>query len=142
MPATIKKKKPRVTTSESTSRYLDAIYRLGKYNNPVRVTDIAAELDLKKGTVSGALKNLKALQLVSYSAYSSIRLTESGSRIAARIVHRNQLLAQFLTVVLQIDPEWSDKAARRMGPIMDKRVIEHMGQFLSKFCSETLLGDK
>jgi Mn-dependent DtxR family transcriptional regulator len=140
MPPTRKKNMSSTDLSEGTKRYLDAIYRLSDTSGAVRVTDIADELKLKKGTVSGALKRLKAQQLVSYSTYGSIRLTNSGSQMAAGIVRSNQLLARFLIDILEIDPGWSDKAARRMGPVMDNRVIEQMGRFLTKFSSETAAG--
>lgn len=117
--------------SHSTDKYLEAIFRIEKKNGAVRVKNVALELGLLKGSVSGALKKLEALGYIDYPPYQPITLTARGRRIAESIVQRNRVLARFLTEVLQMSPETSRTAVRRMGPATPEMVIECMRRFLS-----------
>ena len=122
---------PNAQPSVSVSRYLDVILRLDACSpNAVRVKDIARELGLLKGSVSGALKNLKAQGLVDYRPYRPIRLTAAGREMAEISAERIRILAQFLTAVLGIDPQEADAAARRMEPYVRDLVVERMWHYL------------
>lgn len=115
------------------SRYLDVILRLDACSpNAVRVKDIAHELGLLKGSVSGALKNLKAQGLVDYRPYQPVRLTAAGREMAEISAERIRILAQFLTVVLGIDPQQANAAARRMEPVTEDMVVERMWRHLRR----------
>ena len=50
--------------SESMENYLETILDLEKTNKVARAKDIAEQLELKPGTVSGALKGLKEKDLI------------------------------------------------------------------------------
>ena len=110
----------------ASEKYVEAIFRLENKKGVVRITDLAIELGLKKGTVSGAAKTLRKQKIIDYAPYQSIRLTAAGRRAADKILRRNRILEQFLSQVLKIDPEISETAARRMGAAVDERVVERM----------------
>ena len=118
--------------TQSTEKYLETILRLDRQKGMVRVTDIAAELKLQKGTVSGALRNLKAHQLVRYEPYGRIELTAAGRQAAAGIARRYHILVRFMVEVLRMKPEPSETAARRMGPAVEQTVIERMRRCLQQ----------
>jgi Mn-dependent DtxR family transcriptional regulator len=113
-------------------RYLEAIFRLQKNIGVVRVTDLAVELGLKKGTVSGTLKVLKKQKVIDYAPYRPIALTAQGRRSAEKIDRRNRIVERFLVQALQIDPEISITAARRIGAAVDGCVLEHMLRWLNQ----------
>lgn len=78
--------------SESMENYLETILDLQKTNKVARAKDIADQLEVKRGTVSGALKVLKEKDLINYSPYSFITLTEEGREIAELIHQRHKVL--------------------------------------------------
>ena len=117
--------------TRTTEKYLEVIFQLERNNGEVRVRDIATRLGLQKGTVSGALKKLKAHKWIVYPPYRSIRLTASGRRIAESVVQRNATLKQFLVEVLKMDPKDAEMAAGRMGYSVEDRVIERMLPFVT-----------
>jgi len=92
-----------VELSESMENYLEVILDLEKTNKVARAKDIADQLDLQPGTVTGALKVLKEKGLINYSPYSFITLTAEGTKIAKLIHRRHQVLNDFLQHVLQIE---------------------------------------
>ena len=119
-----------INLSESMENYLETILNLEKTNKVARAKDIADELNLQRGTVSGALKALKEKGLINYSPYSFITLTSEGKKIA-EIVHRRHLvLNDFLRNVLQIEAEKADKAACRMEHAVDEDTLARFVAFL------------
>lgn len=117
--------------TDSTEKYLDAILRLENEDLAVRVKDISIDLGLQKGTVSSALKSMKAAGLVDHSPYRRVRLTEFGRRQAEAIAGRNRTLAEFLVGVLHLDTALAEAAARRMGPAVETPVVDGMRRFMA-----------
>lgn len=72
------------------------IYRL-RDNNTVRAVDIAREFDVKKPTVSVALKRMESLGLIIYKSDRGIDLTEEGERIAREIIERYDVVYGLLS---------------------------------------------
>jgi DtxR family Mn-dependent transcriptional regulator len=97
-----------MSLSESMENYLETILDLEKTNKVARAKDIADELNLQRGTVSGALKVLKEKGLINYSPYSFITLTSEGKKIA----------------------ELVDKAACRMEHAVDEDTLARLVAFL------------
>jgi DtxR family Mn-dependent transcriptional regulator len=119
--------------SESTDNYLETILGLEADKGAARVKDVAMELGLLKGSVSGAMKKLKARGYIDYVPYHPIRLTVKGRRIGEKIVWRNRILSQFLIDVLKMDPQTARRAARRMGPAAEEQVVDNMQNYMAGF---------
>ncbi len=122
---------PQQHINQCADRYLEAILRLENKEGLVRVKDIASELGLSKGSVSGALKTIKERGLIDFLPYRPIRLTAEGRNMAGRIAARNRILYRFLTKIIHMDSKASQTAARRMGPAVDDLVVEHMEHCLN-----------
>jgi DtxR family Mn-dependent transcriptional regulator len=119
-----------IELSENMENYLEAILDLQKTNKVARAKDIAEQLGLQKGTVSGALKVLKGKGLINYSPYSFITLTSKGKKIAESIYRRHQVLNDFLQNILQIDAEKADNTACRMEHVIDEETLERLITFI------------
>ena len=119
-----------IDLSESMENYLEAILDLEKTNKVARAKDIADQLELQRGTVSGALKILKEKGLINYSPYSFITLTAEGKKIAKLIHRRHQVLNNFLQNVLQIDTDKANKTACRMEHVIDEETFERFVAFI------------
>jgi DtxR family Mn-dependent transcriptional regulator len=119
-----------INLSESMENYLETILNLEKTNKVARAKDIADELNLQRGTVSGALKVLKEKGLINYSPYSFITLTSEGKKIAELVHRRHLVLNDFLRNVLQIEAEKADKAACRMEHAVDEDTLARFVAFL------------
>ena len=116
--------------SESMENYLEVILALEKESKVARAKDIAARLQVQRGSVTGALKNLGEKGLINYEPYSFITLTSEGKRIAKEITHRHHVLKDFLFNVLQIDPETAEDNACRMEHAIDKKTIDRLILFI------------
>lgn len=129
---------PQQRQKRSTAKYLEAILRLERQEGCVRVKSIARELDLRKGSVSGALKNLKLRGLIDYRPYQPIHLTAAGRDMAENLARCHRIVTRFLRQVLQMPPEASEKAAACMGPVVDEAVLERMQQYLDGYLPNAL----
>ena len=95
------------------------------------MTDIANELGLSKGSVSGALKKLRDLKFINYWPYHPVTLTRLGRQIAENVSWRNRILFRFMTEVLLMDQPSSFQAAKCLGPVVEDTVVEYMRRFMA-----------
>ncbi len=91
---------------------------------------IAQALAVTPGTVTSMLKTLSDGDLVDYEAYSGVRLTPAGRRLALHVVRRHRLIELFLVRVMGID--WSEvhDEAERLEHAVSERLIERMDEML------------
>ena len=116
--------------SESMENYLEVILALENETKVARAKDIAEKLQVQRGSVTGALKNLGEKGLINYEPYSFITLTPEGKQIAKEITHRHRVLKDFLLNVLQIDPVTAEDNACRMEHAIDKKTIDRLILFI------------
>ena len=116
--------------SESMEDYLEAILALEQIHQVARPKDIAERLDVRRGTVTGALKSLNEKGLINYKPYSVITLTPKGLRIAKDVTRRHAVLKQFLKDVLRLTPERAETIACRMEHAIDRLFVERLVQFI------------
>lgn len=116
--------------SESMENYLEAILALEKASKVARVKDIAERLNIRKGSVTGALKSLAEKGLIHYEPYSFITLTAEGRRRAEQVAYRHRVLKDFLLNILQVDPETAEATACRMEHAVDGKTLERLVCFI------------
>ncbi len=116
--------------SESLEDYLETILELEKTKKVARVKDIAEEMKVLRGTVTGALKTLAAKELINYEPYSFITLTRRGASIAREVTRRHAVIKNFLQNVLLLDTEKAEQNACKMEHAMDKTAIDRLVKFI------------
>ncbi|HEY4300280.1 MAG TPA: transcriptional regulator MntR [Candidatus Didemnitutus sp.] len=89
----------RTRTSVAAEDYLEKIEQLIARKGYARVVDIAAELRISQASVTAMVQKLDAAGYVKYEKYRGMVLTSSGLEVARRIVHRHQLLTEFLRAI-------------------------------------------
>ncbi|HLE12895.1 MAG TPA: metal-dependent transcriptional regulator [Bacteriovoracaceae bacterium] len=104
--------------THSMAHYILAIHRLKESKGYARVTDIAKDLKLTKGSVSIALGNLKKIGLIREEDGSKfLLLTEDGHREVHRVLSARSLLFYFLRDILKV----SESVAKQ-----DSCLMEHL----------------
>jgi DtxR family Mn-dependent transcriptional regulator len=98
----------------SLEDYLEAILQLEIKNRVARVKDISEKLSVQMPSVTGALKQLKAKNLINYEKNSFISLTEEGMNLAKTILQRHEILAAFLQEILMLDPVRAEELGCRI----------------------------
>lgn len=120
-----------IPLSESLEDYLETILELQTKNTVARSKDIAAKLNIKRGSVTGMLKKLAAQNLINYEPYGYVTLTSEGKKIARKIEHRHQVLRDFLFRILEVDLQRADETACRMEHAMDSHTFTKFVEFIA-----------
>jgi DtxR family Mn-dependent transcriptional regulator len=119
-------------SSRAVEDYLKAIHRLGGSEQVVSPLDIAERLGVRGPSVTGMLKRLAELSLITYEPGRGARLTARGIGEARRVIRRHRLVELFLTRVLGLD--WSEVDAEAealehaISPRLEKALAAHLGE--------------
>ena len=120
----------RMDLTESLEDYLETILMLQKANRVARSKDIASNMGIQRGSVTSMLKNLAEKGLINYEPYGYITLTPEGKRIGEEITRCHTVLNDFLTRVVQIDPEKADSMACKMEHSLDRESMDKLVKFI------------
>ena len=115
--------------SSTQEDYLEAIYLIAQKKHAARAKDIAAALKVRASSVTSALRTLAALDLVNYTPYDIITLTDKGEATAREIYARHTALRKFLMTVLGVDADEADKTACKMEHAVSRPVMERFSKY-------------
>ena len=118
--------------SESMGDYLESIYHLARANGVARAKDIAERMQVRRASVTGALRALSERELVNYDPYSVVTLTSRGQRAARDLVRRHEMLTRFLHGVLGVDLERAGHNACHIEHAIEPQVLEKLVSFVER----------
>ena len=119
--------------SSSNEDYLEAIYQLGGATKAIRSVDLAGKLEVSKASVNKAINNLKNAGLVTQPHYGDISLTGEGLRYARRVLSRHEILTQFLTEVLEVEPLRAQEEACKMEHAISDDTLDRWRLFMEEW---------
>jgi DtxR family Mn-dependent transcriptional regulator len=105
------------TLTHSAAHYLMTIHELLESQGYARVTDIAKQLNITRGSCSISLKPLKKRGLVVEDHNKFLLLSEEGKRLARVVEKNDELLEAFFKEVLGVNEEQAE---------IDACKIEHL----------------
>ena len=123
--------------SYSMENYLEMVAILSRNNDKVRVTQLSSALGVRKPSVSSALSKLSKEGLVIHERYGFIELTPEGEKIAHDILHRHEVLEQFLVNVLGVDQNIARKDACEMEHYVSPVTIQKLTRFVEFMMSQS-----
>ncbi|MFW6245202.1 MAG: DtxR family transcriptional regulator, partial [Fibrobacterota bacterium] len=116
--------------SPTLEDYLEAILHISAMNKVARSMEIADKLNVKRSSVTVALRSLAQKGLINYEARSFVTLTDKGHGTAKCIARRHHVLFDFFTDVLGLSQEEADKTACSMEHGMSEEVCRKMTALL------------
>ena len=116
--------------SASLEDYLEAIFHLEEDNQAARSRDISRRLKVNVSSVTGALQALSQKELVNYSPYEVVTLTEKGKRVARDVVRRHRALRDFFVKVLAVEEKIADAGACKMEHAIPRTILERFIEFV------------
>lgn len=112
--------------------YLKIILELNEIGGEARVTSISERFGVTKATVSQTVKKLMNYGLVAKDANGAILLTNFGKEKAIEVQNRNLIIKGFLTEVLGVDKQVSEKDACKMEHLISCETIQKLEGYLLK----------
>jgi DtxR family Mn-dependent transcriptional regulator len=120
-----------IELSHSMVHYLLTIHKLKEFKGYARITDIAKDLGLTKGSVSTAVNNLKKRDLIVEEDDSKfLLLTEKGHQEVHRILSSRTLLFYFLRDFVGVSEEIAENDACKMEHLMSPETSQKFFSFM------------
>jgi DtxR family Mn-dependent transcriptional regulator len=124
--------------THSMVHYLLAIHKLKETKGYARVTDIATEMGLTKGSVSTALTNLKKKSLVLEDESKFLSLSPTGHEAVHGILSSRTLLYYFLRDIIGVGEDIAHRDSCLMEHLMSEETREKFFNFMKSLCSEEM----
>ena len=120
--------------THSAAHHLRAIHELGaKYGGWARVTDIAEDLGITRGTVSINLRSLKKRGLVVTSESRMVKLSPQGRALVRDIRLKKTLVKSFLVKVLGVGERYAEVDSCKIEHLLSQRTGLRLAHYMSKF---------
>ncbi len=116
--------------SISLQNYLEAIYETIQTRRVARPKDIAAHLNVRMPSVTGALKALSERDMIEHEPYGAIHLTTKGAEAAAKLDRTHEVLRSFLHQVLSIPLSEADETACKVEHVISDNALNRLISFL------------
>lgn len=119
-----------VKITASLEDYLEAIYEIIEEKQGVKAVEVAKRLNVKRSSVTEALKNLAEKNLVNYGRYDVISLTPLGVKVAKKVIEKHKTLYDFFTKILGLTPEEASINACKVEHVISDDVLQRLIAFI------------
>src|SRR5690348_10508020 len=113
--------------------YLKAIFEIenavaadAEHGSAAGTNEIAQVLGIAPASVTGMLRRLAELGLISYERYRGVRLSDSGRRAALRTIRRHRVIEAYLTKALGYPWDRVHEEAERLEHAASDDLIDRM----------------
>jgi DtxR family Mn-dependent transcriptional regulator len=110
--------------------YLEAIFNIVSQHKVARSMEIAERLNVRRPTVTTALRTLAQKGLINYEPRSYVTLTQKGERLARCVDKRHHVLHDIFTKVLRLPGRDAEKVACLMEHGMNTQVCRKFTSLL------------
>jgi DtxR family Mn-dependent transcriptional regulator len=110
--------------------YLKAIYHLSLQSGSASTNQIATSLNTKAASVTDMLKKLAEKELINYTKYQGVTLTDAGEKIAISIIRKHRLWEYFLVEKLNFKWDEVHDVAEELEHIASKELIDRLDNFM------------
>ncbi|KUJ71220.1 metal-dependent transcriptional regulator [Thiomicrospira sp. WB1] len=125
--------RPSATVKTAPSRawedYLKIIYKLESLtpaNKGVQTKDLAERLAVSKASVTNMLKKLAEEALIQHEPYYGVRLTDSGRKIAMKMIRNHRILESYLVARLGYSWDEVDEEAETLEHFLSDKLVDRM----------------
>ena len=117
---------------KSGEDYLETILILSRTNSYVRSIDVATEMGFSKASVSRAVGLLKNEGLITIEDDGQILLTKEGTKKAVSVYSRHNILTDFFSNYLGVDPKIAEEDACKVEHVISEETFEKLKTFMKK----------
>ncbi|MPM51391.1 Transcriptional regulator MntR [bioreactor metagenome] len=110
--------------TESLEDYIEAIAELTAVEGHAHSKEIAARLQVKMPSVTGALRQLARMNYIVYNTHFPVALTPAGKTVADRVIRRHRVLRKFFSDILGLPVQQASETACKLEHIIDEETVE------------------
>ncbi len=116
--------------TQAVEDYLKVIYDLSRGGDVVTTSAIAARLDVAPGTVTGMVKKLASLNLLTHESYRGVTLTPAGRKIALEVIRHHRLVEQYLYEAMGVPWDQVHAEAEKWEHVLSEEMEDRMDEIL------------
>ena len=117
--------------TRSEENYLKAIFQLNDLGvTNVSTNALAEKLHTKASSVTDMIKKLSEKQLVDYTPYRGVKLTEQGRNAAILVIRKHRLWEYFLVDKLNFSWDEVHEVAEQLEHVKSEKLISELDAFL------------
>ncbi|PIT86535.1 MAG: hypothetical protein COU33_02590 [Candidatus Magasanikbacteria bacterium CG10_big_fil_rev_8_21_14_0_10_43_6] len=128
--------------THSAAHYLMTIERLVQSQGYARITDIAKELNITRGSCSISVKALRKRRLVKEDANKFLQLSKEGNELVQVIKRNDELLETFFKDVLQVDEWQAEIDACKIEHLVSMETSVQLAKFIDVLGADPTLSKK
>ena len=119
--------------SSTVENYLKALYQAESARDDqqlIPMGQLATAVGVAPGTATTMVKALAESGLVEYEPYAGVRLSSSGTKLAALVLRRHRLIEQFLVEIMGMSWAEVHEDAEHLEHVVSDRLVERMDAML------------
>ena len=118
--------------SPSIEDYVKTIYHLQQGGEKVTTKAISGEMGISSASVTGMVKKLADMDLLTHTPYKETTLTAHGEKIALQMIRRHRLLESFLKDILGYPLDRVHDEAEKLEHVISEEFVERMDHVLGR----------
>lgn len=116
--------------TEAVEDYLKAAYEIQQEQGRVATTVLAERLAVAPASVTGMIKKLAEMQLVTHERYQGVLLTEAGRKIALEVIRHHRLVELYLAEALGVPWDQVHAEAEKWEHVLSEDLEDRMDAML------------
>ena len=120
------------TLTASLEDYLEIICNSSLAQEKIRAVDISRKLNISRASTTEALKKLSEKGFINYNRHEAISLTETGKKIAEKVVSKHTILQRFFEEVLNLSTEEASENACKIEHVITDNAFKQISKYLEK----------
>lgn len=116
--------------NEAVQDYLKKIYKIELDQGKVNTTALARELKITPASVTGMIKKLSEMKLITHEPYQGVQLTESGRKIALEVIRHHRLIELFLAEALDVPWDKVHAEAEKWEHVLSEEMEDRIDKLL------------
>ena len=110
--------------------YLKAVYEVGRTEEKVTTSALAERLEVSPASVTGMIKKLAEMKLVTHERYHGVALTKAGRRTAIEVIRHHRLVETYLHETLGVPWDQVHAEAEKWEHVLSEDLEARMDEAL------------
>jgi len=116
--------------TQAIQDYLKVIYKIEETGGSPTTNIIAERLNVTQPSVTGMTKKLAEMNLITYTPYQGVQLTEAGRKIALEVIRHHRLLELYLARAMGYSWDRVHQEAEKLEHFISEEFEERMDEIL------------
>jgi DtxR family Mn-dependent transcriptional regulator len=116
--------------TQAVEDYIKATYEIQAKQGKVATNALAERLGVSPASVTGMIKKLAEMNLVTHEPYQGVRITESGRKIALEVIRHHRLVELYLNQAMGVPWDRVHEEAEKWEHVLSEDIEDRIDEIL------------